>query len=148
MEFARDPSFRGQTKTNATASAPCHVGVAHQQSSISRVATKPVKANPRFSGRGMAVRERGGANCPDHRGGAGSDINNTYSGRGQVTHDPVLIRPVAIPKLIYLSQMGPMPLFTYLSLLLGPTFYIHWAEPYTLVSMLGCGSDHIHLGRN
>ncbi|GMY10845.1 hypothetical protein FCV25MIE_06084 [Fagus crenata] len=53
------------TKTNDAASAPCHVGVTHQQSSISRATNKPVEANPRFSGqggaiRGVAVRERGG----------------------------------------------------------------------------------------
>ncbi len=48
--------------------------------------------------------------------------------------------------LISLSQMGLMSLFTYLNLLLGPTFYIHWAKPYTLDSVLGCGSDHIYLG--
>uniref|UniRef100_A0A2N9FSG4 Secreted protein n=1 Tax=Fagus sylvatica TaxID=28930 RepID=A0A2N9FSG4_FAGSY len=52
-------SFRGQTKTSAAAPAPCHVGVTHQQSSISRAATKPLEANPRFSGLGVAVRERG-----------------------------------------------------------------------------------------
>ena len=47
--------------------------------------------------RGGAVRERGGVSCPDHRGGAGLGIDRNCSGRGRVTHDPVLIRPVAIP---------------------------------------------------
>uniref|UniRef100_A0A2N9GZ47 DDE Tnp4 domain-containing protein n=1 Tax=Fagus sylvatica TaxID=28930 RepID=A0A2N9GZ47_FAGSY len=48
-------------------------------------------------GRGGAVRERGGISCPDHRGGAGSGISSTCAGRVRVTHDPVPIRPVAIP---------------------------------------------------
>ena len=90
MESTTDPSFRGQTKTNAAA-------------------TKPVEANPRFSGRGgairgVAVRERGGVSRPDHRGGARSDIDSTCSGRGRVTHDPVPIRPVAIPNLAHCSR--------------------------------------------
>jgi hypothetical protein len=33
-----------------------------------------------------------------HRGGAGSGISSTCAGRVRVTHDPVPIRPVAIPK--------------------------------------------------
>jgi hypothetical protein len=40
---------------------------------------------------------RGGVSCPDHRGGVGSGIDRNCSGRGRVTHDPVPIRPVAIP---------------------------------------------------
>ena len=90
QEFAGDPPVS------------CHAGVTHQQSSISRVVTKPVEANPRFSVRGgairgVAVQERGGVSSPDHQGGAGLDIDSTCSGRGRVTHDPVPIRPVAIP---------------------------------------------------
>ena len=46
---------------------------------------------------GGAVRERGGVSCPDHRGGAGSGISSTCAGRVRVIHDPVPIRPVAIP---------------------------------------------------
>ena len=49
--------------------------------------------------RGGAVRERGGISCPDHRGGAGSGIGSTCVGRVRVTHDPVPIRPVAIPSI-------------------------------------------------
>ena len=57
-----------------------------------------------FSGRGEkmrggAVREWGGISCPNHRGGAGSGINGTCAGRVRVSHDPVPIRPVAIPNL-------------------------------------------------
>ncbi len=46
---------------------------------------------------GVAVRERGNVSRPDHRGGAGSDIESSCSGRDRVTHYPVPIRPVAIP---------------------------------------------------
>ena len=54
--------------------------------------------------RGGAVRERGGINCPDHRGGAGSGIGSTCAGRVRVTHYSVPIRPVAIPSLALASS--------------------------------------------
>ena len=52
--------------------------------------------------RGGAGRDgalRGGAGCPDKQGGAVSRLPTTSSGRGWGTHDPVPIRPVAIPTL-------------------------------------------------
>ena len=45
-----------------------------------------------------ARRERGRISCPDRRGRAGSGIGSTCAGRVRVTHDPVSIRPVAIPR--------------------------------------------------
>ena len=47
--------------------------------------------------RGGVVREQGGISCPDHWGGAGAGIDGTCAGRVWVTHEPVPIRPVAIP---------------------------------------------------
>jgi hypothetical protein len=106
QEFAGDPSFR---VTHTAASAPCHAGVTHQQSSISRAATKLVEANPRFSGRGgairgVAVRERGSVSCLDHRGGAGRGRILTVLVRGGIGSPIIRSRSAPLPSLCIISQ--------------------------------------------
>jgi hypothetical protein len=57
-------------------------------------------------GAGRGGSGAGQEKLPDHRGEAGSGIDSTYAGRGRVTHDPVPIRPVAIPN--HVSDMSAL----------------------------------------